>query len=131
MVAATIWCLYLASGLNLQLCCRFIRSEDDRHVIYTRLVHLRLPTSHCPLNALAASSFGTAFPNPQPPSLSCATIAPAHLPLLNPQHLLAQSASFLHTPVINCVPAATVAFPLAAEVVTVTKPILDVDWGRG
>lgn len=59
-----------------------------------------------PCNALAASSFGRASPNPHPPSRSCATTGPAHLPLLNPQHADAQSASEVQAPVMNCVPLA-------------------------
>ena len=54
--------------------------------------------------ATAASSLGDESPNPQPPSRSCATTAPAHLPLLKPQQPDAQSASLVHTPVMNCVP---------------------------
>lgn len=60
-------------------------------------------------NACAALSFGCAFPNPHPPSLSCATTGPAHFPELNPQHADAQSASAVHAPVMNCVPAALAA----------------------
>lgn len=70
---------------------------------------LYCPTWPVNPSATAAVSFGTASPNPHPPSLSCATIAPAHFPLLNPQHPDAQSASLPQTPVINCVPG---AFPL-------------------
>ena len=32
-------------------------------------------------------------------------MGPAHFPLLNPQHPSAQSASLVHGPVMNCVPA--------------------------
>lgn len=59
-----------------------------------------------PCNAFAALSFGCASPNPHPPSLSCATTGPAQVPLLNPQQADAQSASDVHAPVMNCVPAA-------------------------
>jgi hypothetical protein len=57
-----------------------------------------------PVKARAASSLGWALPKPQPPSRSCATTGPAHLPELKPQQAEAQSASLLHAPVMNCVP---------------------------
>ena len=50
-------------------------------------------------NFCAAMSLGWASPNPQPPSRSCAMTGPAHLPLLKPQQLDAQSASLWHGPV--------------------------------
>lgn len=58
-----------------------------------------------PCSACAALSLGAASPNPQPPSLSCATTGPAHFPDVNPQHPAAQSASDVHGPVMNCLPA--------------------------
>lgn len=75
------------------------------------LSHTTTPLFACPLSFLAAVSFGAPSPNPHPPSLSCAMIAPAHFPLLNPQHPLAQSASLLQTPVINCFPCPFPAAP--------------------
>ena len=66
--------------------------------------------------------FGCAFPNPHPPSLSCAIIGPAHFPVLNPQQLSAQSASLVHGPVMNCVPAATAV--VEAGFTTVAKVVL-------
>ncbi len=60
-----------------------------------------------PRSLRAASSLGWASPNPQPPSRSWATIAPAHLPDLNPQQPEAQSASLVQGPVINWLPGAT------------------------
>ena len=47
-----------------------------------------------------------------PPSLVCAIIAPAHFPVLNPQHPEAQSASLKHWPVMNC---EALALPTLAE----------------
>ena len=63
-------------------------------------------TQAWPRSLRAALSFGCASPNPHPPSRSCAMIAPAHFPLLNPQQPDAQSASLLQGPVMNCVPGA-------------------------
>ena len=68
----------------------------------------RLPSAR-PCSALAASSLGVALPNPHPPSRSCATTGPAHLPLRKPQHAEAQSASEVHAPVMNCFPWAGAA----------------------
>ena len=56
-------------------------------------------------NASAAILFGVALPWPQPPSRVWAITGPAHKPLLKPQQEDAQSASELHGPVMNCVPA--------------------------
>ena len=56
-------------------------------------------------NFWAAMSLGWASPKPQPPSRSCAMTGPAHLPLLKPQQLDAQSASLWQGPVMNWVPA--------------------------
>src|SRR2546429_3166 len=57
---------------------------------------------------------GCALPNPQPPSRSWATMAPAHLPVWKPQQPEAQSASLVQGPVINCFPA-----PLPAPLLVV------------
>ncbi|PIL32762.1 hypothetical protein GSI_04877 [Ganoderma sinense ZZ0214-1] len=64
------------------------------------------PAGASPRSLRAALSLGCASPNPHPPSRSCAIIAPAHFPLLKPQHPEAQSASLLHGPVMNWVPGA-------------------------
>jgi len=50
-----------------------------------------------PRSFWAALSLGWASPNPQPPSRSCATMGPAHLPDLNPQHPESQPASLVQT----------------------------------
>ena len=60
-----------------------------------------------PRSLRAALSLGWASPNPHPPSRSCATIAPAHLPVLKPQQPDAQSASLVQGPVMNWLPGAT------------------------
>lgn len=65
-----------------------------------------------PCKAFAALSLGWASPKPQPPSRSCATTGPAHFPDLNPQQAEEQSASVVHAPVMNWVPA-----PLAGAAV--------------
>jgi hypothetical protein len=61
-----------------------------------------------PPPAAPAFAFGPvldcALPNPHPPSLSCAGITAAQAPLRNPQHNVAQSASEVQAPVMNCVP---------------------------
>lgn len=67
--------------------------------------------------------FGCASPNPQPPSLSCAMIGPAHFPLLNPQQLSAQSASLVHGPVMNCVPAAAAELAVALETTIIASVV--------
>ena len=51
-------------------------------------------------------ALGVALPKPHPPSLSWAGMTAAHLPLLKPQQLDAQSASEVQAPVMNCVPCA-------------------------
>ncbi len=56
-------------------------------------------------SATAALSLGEVSPKPQPPSRSCAIIAPAHFPDLKPQQPDAQSASLVQAPVMNWVPA--------------------------
>jgi len=55
---------------------------------------------------LAALSLGLLDPKPHPPSRCKAIIAPAHLPVWNPQQPLAQSLSALQGPVMNWVPGA-------------------------
>jgi len=62
-------------------------------------------------NALAAVSFGSASPNPQPPSRSWAMIAPAQSAEWKPQHPEAQSASEEQRPVMNCLPCPLPARP--------------------
>lgn len=59
-----------------------------------------------PRSLRAALSLGWGSPKPQPPSRSCATMAPAHLPDLKPQQPEAQSTSPEQGPVMNCVPGA-------------------------
>ena len=78
------------------------------------------PVGAGPVNprATAALSLGTLLPCPHPPSRSCATMAPAHLPELNPQQPEAQSASLLHGPVMNWA-----ALPLPAPLVVVDPPL--------
>ena len=49
---------------------------------------------------------GEAWPKPQPPSRSWAGMMAAHLPVLKPQQVEAQSASLVQGPVMNCVPLA-------------------------
>ena len=44
--------------------------------------------------------------------------------MLKPQQLSAQSASLLHGPVINCVPLAVAALPVALETATVANVVL-------
>jgi hypothetical protein len=77
-----------------------------------------------------------------PPSRSCATIAPAHLPELKPQQPLAQSASLVHAPVMNWVPVPTlpldpdagaeapvfIAGGAAAAVAGLVAPAMAADW---
>ena len=77
-----------------------------------------------PVNALAAVSLGVVSPNPHPPSLVCAMIAPAHLPVLKPQQPDAQSASLKHWPVMNCeaLPLPTFAAP-GIELSIVPEPV--------
>ena len=65
-------------------------------------------------------SLGWASPKPQPPSRSCATIAPAHLPDLNPQQPEAQSASLEQGPVMNWLPGATDGAGVVGAVVAAT-----------
>lgn len=77
-----------------------------------------------PLSLSAAMEFGAASPKPHPPSLSWATMGPAHLPELKPQQLEAQSASLVQTPVMNCVPTTGAgAAGVDPEMGTVTRVV--------
>jgi hypothetical protein len=76
-----------------------------------------------PRSFFAVVLLGVALPNPHPSSRSWATMAPAQLPDLKPQHPEAQSLSLVQAPVMNCFPAplpAPFPAPLLAEAAAFT-----------
>jgi hypothetical protein len=82
----------------------------------------------CPPAALsfaAALPLDLGSPNPQPPSRSSAIIAPAHFPVLKPQHSDLQSTSPVQTPVMNCDPGAGLGGALGAAAPPAAGPPLN------